>query len=127
MSHYATITTQIRDIAALRAACNELGLTLIENAEARGYYSEKPKHGEYVIRLKGPYDIAVNKQPDGNYGLTTDWYDGHVEREVGAKFGRLLQLYGVHKARIEAQRKGYSVRRQTLKDGAIKLVIGGVR
>ena len=47
-------------------------------------------------------------------------------KEVGTSFGKLLQLYGVHKARIEAQKKGYTVRRQTLGDGAIKLTIGGV-
>lgn len=125
MSHFTTIQTQIRDIAALRAACSELGVELIENAVARGYGQNQHK-GEYVIRLKGPYDIALNRQPDGMFGLTCDWWDGHVEKEVGANYGRLLQLYGVHKARIEAQKKGYTVRRQTLGDGAIKLVIGGV-
>ena len=125
MSHFATIQTQIRDIAALRAACQEMGVELIENAVARGYGSNTHK-GEYVIKLKGPYDIAVNRQEGGAFGLTTDWWDGHVEKEVGTNYGRLLQLYGVHKARIEAQKKGYTVRRQTLADGAIKLVIGGV-
>ncbi len=126
MSHFTTIATQIRDTAALKAACRELGLELLDNTEARGY-GRNTRHGDQVIRLKGPYDIAVNRQPEGNYGLSTDWWGGHVEREVGANFGRLLQLYGVHKARIEASRKGYTVRRETLKDGAIKLVIGGVR
>ena len=125
MSHFTTIQTQIRDIAALRAACRELGFTVQENAVARGYGENRHK-GEYVIRLKGPYDIALNRQQDGTFGLTTDWWDGHVEKEVGTNYGRLLQLYGVHKARIEAQRKGYTVRRQSLADGSIKLVIGGV-
>ncbi len=125
MSHFTTIETQIRDITALREACHELGVELIENAVARGYGQNSHK-GEYVIRLKGPYDIAVNRQQGEAYGLTCDWWDGHVEREVGTAYGRLLQLYGVHKARLEAQRKGYTVRRQTLADGAIKLVIGGV-
>ena len=125
MSHFATIATQIRDIAALREACRELGVELIENAVARGY-GENKHQGEFVVQLKGPYDIAVNRQPDGTFGLTTDWWDGHVEKEVGTNYGRLIQLYGVHKARLEAQRKGYTVRRQTLGDGSIKLVIGGV-
>jgi hypothetical protein len=125
MSHFATIETQLRDIAALREACRELGAELITDAVARGYGANTQK-GDFVIKLKGPYDIAVNRQPDGTFGLTTDWWDGHVEKEVGANYGRLLQLYGVHKARIEAQKKGYTVRRQTLGDGAIKLVIGGV-
>ncbi len=125
MSHFATVRTQIRDAAALRAACAELGLTLNENAVARGYGTNKV-NGDLVIRLKGPYDIAVIKQDDGNYGLTTDWWGGHVEREVGKDYGRLLQLYAVHKAQIEARRKGLTVRRQALGDGSVKLVIGGL-
>jgi len=125
MSHFTTIRTQVRDIAALRAACSELGLELAQNATARGYAGNGTK-GDYVVRLKGPYDIAVNPQPDGTYGLTTDWWAGHVEREVGSGFGRLLQLYGVHKTLAEARRKGCTARRQALADGSIKLVIGGV-
>lgn len=125
MSHFATLTTRIRDLDALAEACRELGLDLVRNAVARGYGSNQ-KQGDAVLRLKGPYDIALNRQPDGTYGLTTDWWGGHVEKEVGANYGRLLQLYALHKAQIEARRKGYSTRRQTLKDGSIKLTIGGM-
>ena len=125
MSHFTTIQTQIRDIEALRAACTELGLSVCDNTQARGY-SGNHIQGEFVIRLNGPYDIALSRQADGAYGLTADWWNGHVEREVGAGFGRLIQLYGVHKAIREARRKGYSVRRQPLKDGSIKLCIEGV-
>ena len=125
MSHFTEIQTQIKDITALKAACSELGLGLKENAVARGYGCNKRK-GDYVITLKGPYDVAVNKTQDGSCGLTTDWWAGHVEKEVGKNFGRLLQLYGIHKAQIEARKKGYTARRQTLGDGSIKLVIGGV-
>jgi Protein of unknown function (DUF1257) len=122
MSHFTTIKTQIKDVEALRSAVNELGLQLIANTEARGYVSNKTK-GEFVIRLKGPYDVALNQQPDGTYGLTTDWWDGHVEREVGTNFGRLLQLYGVHKATIEARKKGLSVLRRPQPNGSIKLIL----
>jgi hypothetical protein len=125
MSHFTTVDTEVRDVQALREACRELGLELVENTQARGYGSNTHK-GEYVIRLKGPYDVAVNRRQDGAFGLTCDWWDGHVEKEVGANCGRLLQLYGVHKARIEAWKKGYTTRRQTLGDGSIKLVIGGI-
>ena len=125
MSHFATVNTQIRDLEALGKACGELGITVLKNAEARGYGSNH-RRGDAVLRLKGPYDIAVNKQPDGTYGLTTDWWGGHVEKEVGTNYGRLLQLYAVHKAQIEARKKGMTVRRQSLKDGGIKLTIGGM-
>ncbi len=124
MSHFTTIKTQIRDIEALRAACTELGLVLLQNADARGYYTQK-QHGDYVIRLKGPYDIAVSRQSDDTFGLTTDWFNGHVEQEVGPGCGRVLQLYGVHKASREARRKGLSVLRQPQRNGAIKLILVG--
>lgn len=125
MSHFTTVTTQIKDLAALRSACVELGFELLANAKARGY-STNTLQGDYVIRLKGPYDIAVQQQSNGTFGLTTDWWNGHVEKEVGPKFGRLLQFYAVHKATLEARKRGHSVTRKVQKDGAIKLVIGGV-
>jgi hypothetical protein len=125
MSHFTEIKTQIKDIAALELACVEMGLSLIPNAKARGY-AEKQKHGDHVIRLNGPYDVAVNRQPDRTFGLTTDWWSGHVEKEVGKDYGRLLQLYGVHKAMLEARKKGLSVQRNSQSNGNIKLVLLGV-
>ena len=125
MSHFTEIKTQIKDIEALRSACQEMGLTLLQNADARGYYENKTK-GDYVIKLKGPYDIALNKQPDGTFGLTADLWQGHVEKEVGQGYGKLLQLYGVHKATIEARKKGLSVLRRQQQNGSIKLVLMGV-
>jgi hypothetical protein len=125
MSHFTTIKTQIKDIVALRSACLEMGLSLLQNAEARGYYENKTK-GDYVVRLQGPYDIALNEQPDGSFGLTADLWNGHVEQEVGPGYGKLLQLYGVHKAIREARKKGHLVSRTAHQNGAIKLTISTV-
>ena len=125
MSHFTEIETKIKDIEALRSACQELGLPLLQNAEARGYYENTTK-GDYVVQLKGPYDIALNKQLDGTYGLAADLWQGHVEKEVGKDYGKLLQIYGVHKATIEARKKGLSVLRRQQQNGSIKLVLVGV-
>ena len=125
MSHFTTIKTQIKDIDALRSALAEMSLPLFGNADARGYYENKT-HGDFVIRLKGPYDIALNQQPDGSFGLTADLYCGHVEQEVGQNYAKLLQLYGVHKAMREARKKGLSVMRRSQADGSIKLTVMGV-
>jgi hypothetical protein len=125
MSHFTTIKTQIKDIEALRKALEEMGLSIVSNAEARGFVSNTTT-GDFVIRLKGPYDIALNKQPDGSYGLTTDWWDGHVEKEVGKDFGKLLQLYGVHKTILEAKKKGYTAVRKTQPNGSIKLTLNSL-
>lgn len=123
MSHFTTIKTQIKDIEALRSACKEMGLTVLEKAEARGF-AQQTQRGDFVIKLNGPYDVALNREGDG-YGLTTDWWDGHVEKEVGPNFGKLLQLYGVHKASMEARKKGLSVLRRAKADGSIKLILLG--
>lgn len=122
MSHFTTIKTQIKDIEALRSACKELGVNLLKNADARGFNGEV-RHGDYVIKLTGPYDIAVNQQQDGTFGLTTDWWNGHVEKQVGKEYSKLLQLYAVHKATREAKKKGFFIQRQPQKDGAIKLIL----
>ena len=124
MSHFTKIQTQVKDIEALRTACAELGLELLDKAQARGF-GDNCHPGDHVIRLRGPYDIALSRQPDGNYVLITDWWDGHVEKEVGKNFGRLLQLYGVHKATREARKRGLSVQRKLLNNGNIRLSIQG--
>ena len=120
MSHFTTIDIEIRDLAALADACSELGLELLHNAEARGYGANR-RRGEHVIRLKGPYDIAVVPREGGGYSFTADLWQGHVEREVGPGFGRLKQLYGVHRATREARAKGLRVRRRQLADGTVRL------
>ena len=126
MSHFTTILTQIRDAEALADACAELGVELLRDTEARGF-ANSTRHGELVVRLQGPYDIAANRANpnDGTepYELTTDWWNGHVEREVGPNFGRLLQLYGVHKTMREAAKKHLRVTRRQETDGSIKLTL----
>jgi hypothetical protein len=126
MSHFVAIKTSVKDVNALRKACEELGLELLEKGTARGYASNKIK-GDYVIKLKGPYDIAANLDKEtGSYGFSTDWFAGHVEKEVGTGYAKLLQLYAIHKTQIEARKKGLTCRRQQLGDGSVKIVIGGL-
>ena len=122
MSHFTTIKTQIKDIEALRLACTELGLSLLQKTDARGYGGNKLPC-DYTVRLKGPFDIAVQKQKDTSFGFTSDLWEGHVEKEVGKSYGWLLQLYAVHKATKEARKKGHFVSRSAKQDGSIKLVI----
>ena len=126
MSHFTTIQTQIRDLAALNDACVEMDLKLLQNAKCRGY-AGMSRHAPHVIQLKGPYDIAVDPAPenDGSFGLTTDWWYGHVAREVGVGYGRLLQSYGVQKTLREARTRGLRATRKVEADGSILLTLEG--
>ncbi len=122
MSHFTRINVKITDIAALLGACAELGIEVQSNAEARGYASNR-RHGRYVIKLKGPYDIAINPGTNGEWDLETDFWQGHVEKELGKDLGRLRQYYAVHKATAEAAKRGLRVRRTNLNDGRIRLAL----
>ena len=126
MSHFTTIQTQIRDLDALSDACVEMDLKLVPNTTCRGY-ARMTRQAPHVIKLKGPYDIAVEpaEENNGSYGLTTDWWDGHVAREVGAGYGRLLQSYGVHKTIREARTRGLRSTRRVEADGSVLLTLEG--
>ena len=126
MSHFTTIQTQIRDLDALGDACHELGFNLNPNANCRGYAGVVRK-APHVIKLRGPYDIAVDPSPekDGSHGLTTDWWDGHVAKEVGIGYGLLLQSYGVNKTLREARTRGLRTTRRVEADGSILLTLEG--
>ena len=126
MSHFTTVQTQVRDLEALNDACVELGLKLRSNTPCRGF-AGATREAQRTIVLKGPYDIAVDpaQENDGNYGLTTDWWDGHVAKEVGVGYGRLLQSYGIHKTTREARARGLRVRRQQEQDGSVLLTLEG--
>ena len=126
MSHFTTIQTQVRDLEALNDACVEMDLKLVANASCRGY-AGVTRQAPHVIKLKGPYDIAVDPSPEknGTYGLSTDWWDGHAAKEVGAGYGRLLQSYGVHKTLREARTRGLRTSRRVEADGSILLTLEG--
>ena len=126
MSHFTTIQTQIRDLEALNDACVEMDLRLVANASCRGY-AGVTRQAPHVIKLKGPYDIAVDPSPEknGTYGLTTDWWDGHAAKEVGTGYGRLLQSYGVHKTLREARSRGLRTSRRVEADGSILVTLEG--
>ncbi len=122
MSHFTTVNVEIRDIEALKSACKELGLEVEKNVEARGFSGNRRK-GEYVIRLNGPYDVALNSGGDGAFTVETDLWGGHVEKELGPGMGRLKQYYAVHKTTREARRKGYTVSRKNMPDRTIRLQV----
>jgi hypothetical protein len=126
MSHFTTIQTQIRDLEALRDASVELGLQLLANTQCRGY-AGITRPAPHVIKLKGPYDIAVepDKENPGSYVLTTDWWDNLVAEEVGTGYSRLLQSYGVHKTMREATTRGLRHTRRIEADGTVLLTLEG--
>jgi hypothetical protein len=116
MSHVVQIQTQIRDAAAVLAACRRLGLP-------------EPILGTHKLFNGTATGLAV-RLPDWNYPVVCELVSGEARYDnYNGRWGdqqqldRFLQAYAVEKARIEARKKGHSVVEQTLPNGSIKLVI----
>ncbi|HMF38789.1 MAG TPA: hypothetical protein VKF17_19295 [Isosphaeraceae bacterium] len=116
MSHVVTIKTEVRDHAAVSAACRRLelpppilGTAQLFSGEAAGAHRPADR-----LDLSRVLDTTTGQVHYDNYNGA--WGDQ-------AQLDRFLQIYAVEKARIEARKKGHQVTEQTLADGSIKLTI----
>lgn len=116
MSHVVEIRTEVRDAAAIAAACQRLNLPAPIHGTAKLFSESKTG---WQVRL-----------PGWTYPAVVDVTSGRVEFDnFGGRWGeqvqldRFLQSYAVEKAKIEARKRGHSVTEQTLPTGEIKLTI----
>ena len=116
MSHIVVIKTQVRDPAALAAACTRLGLAA-------------PTQGIAELFSGNASGLLVNL-PGWRFPVVVDIQAGqvHYDNFNGAwgnqtELDRLLQAYAIEKARIEARKAGHAVTEQPLPDGSVKLTI----
>ena len=116
MSHIVQIRTQIRDVAAVRAACRRLGLA-------------EPAQGTVKL-FSGEVAGWAVQLPDWQYPVVCNTATGEVKYDnFGGSWGeqkeldRFMQAYAVEKARIESRRRGHSISETALADGSIKLTI----
>jgi hypothetical protein len=116
VSHIVVVKTEIRDAAAVRAACKRLGLaepvqgsTKLFSGEVTGLAVQLPEWQYPIVA-----DLATGQLQFDNFGGR--WGDEH-------QLDRFLQAYAVEVARAEARKKGHTCTEQTLADGSIKLTI----
>ena len=116
MSHVVSIQTQIKDAAAVRAACQRLNLPAPVQGTTRLFSGEAT-------------GLAV-QLPDWVYPVVVDLPTGEIKMDdFGGRWGdrkhldKLLQAYACEKAKIEARKRGHQCTEQTLADGSIKLTI----
>ena len=121
MSHIVKLQTQVRDEAAVIAACQRRQLAAPERGKHRLFSREVEG---LAVRLRDWQFPAVCQLETGE--LLFDNFGGRwgEQRELDG----FIQAYAVEKARIEARRRGHSVTEQSLADGSIKLTVqvGGV-
>ena len=116
MSHIVSIKTEVRDPAAVAAACRRNGLP--EPALGTADLFDGKVAG-LLVRLPGwLYPVACDTATGE---LKFDHYGGAWGEQE--HLDRFMQAYAVEKAMLEARKKGYAVSEQALEDGSIRLRI----
>jgi hypothetical protein len=116
MSHIVEIHAEVRDPAALAAACRRLRLAAPEPGTAQLFAGTA---AGLIVRLPG-WRYPVVAEPESGM-LKYDHYNGQWGDP--GHLDRLLQAYAVEKATLEARRRGHAVREARLPDGAVKLTV----
>ena len=116
MSHIVVIKTEVRDAAAVQAACQRLRLP-------------QPVQGTHKLFSSSATGLAV-QLPKWRYPAVCDVATGQVQYDnFNGIWGEqkhldtFLQAYAVEKAQVECRRKGHTCTEQTLSDGSIKLTV----
>lgn len=117
MSHIVSIRTQLRDQAAITAACRRLGLSEPTHGKAAMYAGQSVEG--LLVQLSGwKYPLAIDIQTGEVKHDNFEGYWGDQQH-----LDRFLQAYAVEKCRIEARRKGCTMTETQLQDGSIRLQI----
>jgi len=116
VSHIVEIKTEVRDEQAVKAACTRLNLTPPERKAAKLF-------SDTVTGL-------CVQLPGWLYPVVCDTQSGQLKYDnYGGRWGEqkhlnlFLQSYAVEKAKLEARRKGHSVRETSLADGSIRVTV----
>lgn len=142
MSHIAKINLEVRDLEALKLACEQIGCELVMNQKTyrwygrivggervmpEGYSLDEVGKCEHAIRAKGnpdAYEIGLVSRRDGKpgYALVWDNYRGGMGLAdyVGQETGKLKQHYAAQVAMKTARQLGHRVVGTTMKaDGSM--------
>ena len=116
MSHIVQIQAELRDPAAIAAACQRLRIPAPVFGVAKLFSESKTG---WQVQLPGwKYPVVVDVQT-GHVGF--DNYGGTWGEQ--AQLDQFLQSYAVEKAKIEARKRGHTVTEQALADGSIKVTV----
>ena len=116
MSHIVEIKTEVRDEAAVKAACVRLQLPAPEHKTVRLFNATAT--GLCVQLPNWSYPVVANLATGQ---LQYDNYQGHWGEQT--RLSQFLQAYSVEKCRIEARKKGHSVSETRLQDGSIRVTV----
>jgi len=116
LSHIVEIQAEVKDAAAVRAACHRLGLPV-------------PVHGTTKLFSGEATGLAV-ELPDWRYPVVCDTDTGQLRYDnYSGRWGEqkhldtFLQSYAIEKCRIESRKRGHTLTEMALPDGSVKLTV----
>jgi hypothetical protein len=120
LSHIVEVKAQVRDHAAVAAACRRLALPEPVRSTAQLYSGQVS--GMLVQLPDWLYPVVIKIE---NGTIHYDNYGGNWGSEE--HLHRFLQAYVVEQARIEARKKSFRTTEQSLADGSIlvEIRVGG--
>lgn len=139
MSHVTKIDTEIKDLNALAAACQEIGCELIigqktykwfgsyvgDSPLPQGFRKDELGKCEHAIKVKDAtgqtYEVGVVKRRDGREGYTLlydYWQGGYgLIKKIGDGAKTLTREYKIQVASKKARQQGYRVVRSVAANG----------
>ncbi|NJL97676.1 MAG: DUF1257 domain-containing protein [Synechococcaceae cyanobacterium SM2_3_2] len=107
MSHFSTLRTKITEAATLQQSLRDLGFTVQQNADVRGYNNQRVR-ADIVAVLEGEYDLGWSQNPDGSYDLIADLWGVAKKHNQTELINSINQKYAVNKTLAEVKRPGLS-------------------
>ncbi|MGJ3249254.1 MAG: DUF1257 domain-containing protein [Elainellaceae cyanobacterium] len=121
MSHFSTITVQIKQGDVLYQTLNDLGYSVERNVKVRGYAGNRVR-ADYVIRQSNGYDVGFRFNGE-TYELVADLWG--VKADVQNLVDTITQAYAHSVLMTSVQEQGFNVEEEeTLADGTIRVVVG---
>jgi hypothetical protein len=116
VSHIVEIRTEIRDEAAVKAACTRLQLAAPEHKTVRLFSATATG---LCVQLPGwQYPVVANLQTGQ---VSYDNYNGSWGEQK--HLNSFLQAYAVEKTKLEARRKGHTCSETQREDGSIRVTV----
>ena len=116
MSHIVEIKTEVRDEAAVKAACVRLQIPTPEHKTIRLFNATATG---LCVQLPGwSYPVVANLATGQ---VSFDNFNGAWGEQ--SRLNQFLQAYAVEKSKIEARKKGHTCSETRLEDGSIKVTI----
>jgi len=121
MSHFSTISVQIKNGDVLYETLNSLGYSVERNAKVRGYAGNRVS-ADYVVRQANGYDVGFRFNGE-TYELVADLWG--VKTDVQNLVDTVTQAYAHSLLMTSVREQGFNVEEEeTLADGTIRVVVG---